>query len=231
MEVSEPLLVVPARDRYIRGQAAAGTQCLLPAPIVPPAPPALEDINRGRGRLFLGIRVGVSNRHISGRIHPAFLLFWIALAVVAYFGMDALVKPRVASITVSEGGGAEIVIPRSRNGHYYVAGTINGHPTTFMIDTGATTVAIDPALARAAKVPKGFSATFNTASGPAEGEVVPQQSVGVGNLHLDDIRIAVIDGIGEYSLLGQNVLRHLEVIQSGDQMILRARTLPGGNTR
>jgi hypothetical protein len=33
----------------------------------------------------------------------------------------------------------------------------------------------------------------------------------------------VIDGVGEVGLLGQNVLRHLDVTQSGDQMILRAK--------
>jgi aspartyl protease family protein len=159
-----------------------------------------------------------------GRIHPAFLLFWIALAVVAYFGMDALIKPKVASVSVMTEGAREIVIPRSRNGHYYVAGTINGHPTTFMVDTGASTVAIDPRIARAAGVPKGFASTFNTASGQAEGEVVPNQSVSVGGFRLDNLRIAVIDGVGEYGLLGQNVLRHLDVIQSDDQMILRAKT-------
>jgi aspartyl protease family protein len=161
-----------------------------------------------------------------GRVNIAFLLFWIALAAVAYFGMDALVKPKLASVTIANDGAREIVIPRSRNGHYYVAGMINAHPTTFMVDTGATTVAIDPRLARAAGVPKGYASTFNTASGETQGEVVTNQSVSVGGLRVEHIRIAVIDGVGEYSLLGQNVLRYLDVIQSGDQMILRAKTKP-----
>lgn len=158
-----------------------------------------------------------------GRVHPAFLLFWIALAVVAYFGMDALIKPKVASMNVVTDGAREIVIPRSRNGHYYVAGAINGHPTTFMVDTGASTVAIDPQVARAARLPKGQASTFNTAGGEAPGETVTGQSVSIGGFRLDNLRIAVINGVGEYGLLGQNVLRHLDVIQSGDQMILRVK--------
>jgi aspartyl protease family protein len=162
-----------------------------------------------------------------GRVNIAFLLFWIALAVVAYFGMDALVKPRVANVTIATDNGGEIVIPRSRNGHYYVAGAINGQPTTFMVDTGASTIAIDPSVARAAKLPKGLPATFNTASGQAQSEFVTNQSVSVGGFQFGDLRIAVIDGVGEYGLLGQNVLRHLEVIQSGDQMILRAKKQSG----
>jgi aspartyl protease family protein len=173
-------------------------------------------------------RVDYSRRDANGRVKTVFLLFWIAIAVVAYFGMDALVKPRVANVTISTGGGGEIVVPRSRDGHYYVAGAINGHPTTFMVDTGASTIAIDPAVARAAKLPKGLPATFNTASGQAAGEVVTTQSVSVGGFQFGALRIAVIDGVGEYGLLGQNVLRDLEVIQSGDQMILRAKQQPEG---
>lgn len=137
--------------------------------------------------------------------------------------MNALTAPKVASVAVSNNGAFEIVIPRSRNGHYYVEGAINGHATVFMVDTGATTVAIDPQIARAAGVPKGYPASFGTASGQAQGETVPRQSVTVGGLRIDDVTIAVIDGVGEVGLLGQNILRHLEVTQSGDQMILRAK--------
>ncbi len=161
---------------------------------------------------------------MHGRIHPAFLLFWIALAVVAYFGMDALIKPKVASVNVVTDGTREIVIPRSRNGHYYVAGTINEHATTFMVDTGASSVAIDPQVARAAGLPKGLASTFNTAAGETQGETVLGQSVSIGGFRLNNLRIAVIDGVGEYGLLGQNFLRHVDVLQSGSEMKLRVRS-------
>ena len=159
----------------------------------------------------------------SGKANILYLLFWISLVVVAYFGMNALIAPKIAKVAVANNGALEIVIPRSRNGHYFVEGAINGHPITFMVDTGATTVAIDARVARAAGLPKGYVATFGTASGPAQGENVPRQSVTVGGLRIDDVTIAVIDGVGEVGLLGQNILRHLDVTQSGDQMILRTK--------
>lgn len=143
--------------------------------------------------------------------------------IVAYFGMKALTAPKIASVAVSNKGALEIVIPRSRNGHYYVEGAINEHAVIFMVDTGATTVAIDSKIARAAGLPQGYPATFGTASGTAQGETVPRQSVTVGGLRIDNIAIAVIDGVGEVGLLGQNILRHLDVTQSGDRMILRAK--------
>jgi aspartyl protease family protein len=169
--------------------------------------------------------VGLPGKHraVSGRANVLYLLFWISLALVAYFGMKALTAPKVASVAVSNNGSLEIVIPRSRNGHYYVEGAINGYATTFLVDTGATTVAIDPQVARAAGLPKGYPATFGTASGRAQGETVPRQSVTVGGVRIDEVTIAVIDGIGEVGLLGQNILRHLDVSQAGDRMILRAK--------
>lgn len=166
-----------------------------------------------------------SKRHaLAGKTNIVYLLFWISLVVVVYFGMNALTAPKVASVAVSNNGAMEIVIPRSRNGHYFVEGAINGHPITFMVDTGATTVAIDAQAARAAGLPKGYPATFSTANGQAPGETVPRQSVTVGGLRIDNVTIAVISGVGEVGLLGQNILRHMEVTQSGDRMILRTKS-------
>ena len=38
-------------------------------------------------------------------------------------------------------GSSEIVLARSRDGHYYADGEINGRPVKFMLDTGATQIA------------------------------------------------------------------------------------------
>lgn len=164
-------------------------------------------------------------RHaVAGKANILYLLFWVSLALVTYFGMNALTAPKVASVAVSNDGVVEIVIPRSRNGHYFVDGAINGHAITFMVDTGATTVAIDTQTARAAGLPKGYPTTFTTASGQAPGETIPRQTVTVGGLRFDGISVAVISGVGEIGLLGQNILRRLDVIQSGDKMVLRVKT-------
>jgi aspartyl protease family protein len=171
-----------------------------------------------------GHAVPRGKRHAAaGKTHVLYLLFWISLVIVGYFAMTALTAPKLARVSVANNGALEIVIPRSRNGHYYIDGTINGYSTTFMVDTGASTVAIDPKIARAARLPDGYAATFGTASGPAQGENVPRQSVSIGGVRIDDVTIAVIDGIGEVGLLGQNVLRHLDVTQAGGEMILRVK--------
>ena len=164
-------------------------------------------------------------RHATaGKTSILYLLFWVSLAIVAYFGMNALTAPKIANVAVEKNGAMEIVIPRSRNGHYFVEGSINGYAVTFMVDTGASTVAIDKQIARAANLPNGFPATFSTASGSAPGETVPRQRVSIGGLSFDDVTVAVIDGVGEVGLLGQNVLRYLEVTQANDQLKLRTKS-------
>ena len=162
-------------------------------------------------------------RAAAGKTNILYLLFWVSLAIVAYFGMNALTAPKIANVAVEKNGAMEIVIPRSRNGHYFVEGSINGYAVTFMVDTGASTVAIDKQIARAANLPNGFPATFSTASGSTPGQTVPRQRVSIGGLSFDDVSVAVIDGVGEVGLLGQNVLRYLEVTQANDQLILRTK--------
>lgn len=57
------------------------------------------------------------------------------------------------------------IITRSADNHYYVPGAINGHPVTFMIDTGASSTAIGLGVARNAGIKAGESGQAQTANG------------------------------------------------------------------
>ena len=46
------------------------------------------------------------------------------------------------------GGALQVILQRNRAGHYVADGTINGHPVVFLLDTGATQVALPLNLAR-----------------------------------------------------------------------------------
>jgi predicted aspartyl protease len=71
--------------------------------------------------------------------------FWLLLAGLAYAIFDAIVSPKVASALAADGSG-EVVIDRSYDQHSYGAGAINGHPVTFMVDTGASVVSVSADL-------------------------------------------------------------------------------------
>ena len=123
--------------------------------------------------------------------HYVAALVWIALFGVAYVVIDAQLRPKVA---VVESGG-EIVIQRSRDGHFYVAGTINGQAVTFLVDTGASTVSINSALARRLGLPRGRPVAIGTAGGVTQGEEVVGQTVSLGGISIRDVRIVALAGL------------------------------------
>lgn len=151
--------------------------------------------------------------------HYLAALVWIVLFGIAYVVIDAQLQPKVATAD----SGDEIVIPRSRDGHFYVAGKINGQPVTFMVDTGASTVSVNSALAGRLGLPRGRPVAIGTAGGMTQGEEVVGQTVMLGGITVREVRIVVLAGMPGEALLGQNVLRHLEVLQTAERMILRRK--------
>lgn len=155
--------------------------------------------------------------------HFRALLVWLALMGAAYWGFERYLAPTV--VTASAPASGQVVVPRSRDGHYYLKGSINGQPLVFMVDTGASAVAVSSAFARQARLPQGYPLRFNTANGSTEGELVSGQRVEAGGLTIANIDVVV--GIqmerAELALLGQSFLRHVEVVQADDRLILRSR--------
>ena len=152
--------------------------------------------------------------------HVGALAIWIALSGAAYLYFDARQKPTIVTARADLGG--QVVIPRSKDGHYYVRGGIHGHTMDFMVDTGATTVSISRTVARKANLPAGSPASFSTAGGTVAGEIVSGQTVEAGGIVVEGLSVGV--GIhGDIGLLGQNFLRNVDVLQLEDKMILRVR--------
>ena len=100
--------------------------------------------------------------------------FWLLLAGLAYAIFDAVVSPNVASAVAVDGSG-EVLIDRSYDQHFYVAGAINGHPVTFMVDTGASVVSVSADLARKIGLPAGAPAVFETFGGRIAGRMVVER--------------------------------------------------------
>lgn len=153
---------------------------------------------------------------------------WQVLWPAAIFGAIAAVflvadhltrKPSVVH-SVSDGR-REIAIPVSRDGHYYLDGAVNGVPIKFMIDTGATYVAVGEDFARKARLPEGFTGYFGTANGTVEGRIVKDQVVEAEGFKVSGLSVAVTPLGGGQGLLGQNFLRRFEVSQSAGVMRLR----------
>ena len=68
----------------------------------------------------------------------------------------------------TDNGIKEVVLQRNRQGHYVANGTINGVPVTFLLDTGATDVAIPAAIARRAGLNQGYICLLYTSDAADE---------------------------------------------------------------
>lgn len=116
----------------------------------------------------------------------------------------------------------EVVLQRNRFGHYHASGQINGQDVEFMLDTGATQVAIPESVARRLGLERGVALTVNTANGPATAYATRLASVRLGPIELREVRAHISPGLqGDEILLGMSVLRHLDLMQRGDQLTLR----------
>jgi aspartyl protease family protein len=136
------------------------------------------------------------------------------------------VKPTVASTEPPQMDRDVVVLPRAPDGHFYTDAVVNGTTIRFLVDTGASTVALTRADAQQAGM---FYAEndFNQVGRGAGGDVplrsVTLGRVAVGNIEVHDVRGVVIGGSrSDISLLGQSFLSTLgSVTIEGDKMVLR----------
>lgn len=151
----------------------------------------------------------------------------VVLAVLASGALDlwpgfaAHFEPRIVAHG-GAGGATEVVVQRDRSGHYVAPGSVNGVDVKFLIDTGATGVAIPPALARRLELRRGPDVEITTASDVIPGYLVTLDDVSIGPLSLKRVRGSVSEhSIGDEVLLGMTFLRHFELSQRGNRLTLQ----------
>jgi aspartyl protease family protein len=122
------------------------------------------------------------------------------------------------------GGAAELALKRNRAGHYIAPGLINGQPVTFMLDTGATQVALPAKLGERLGLPAGPVMRVSTANGYVEARMTVIDELGLGPFIARQVQASLNPGMDhdDTILLGMNVLKRLEFTQRGDTLILRA---------
>lgn len=153
----------------------------------------------------------------------ALLAFWILVGTLLWAGFRWHEARQRADLTAYTATSGELVIPRSRDGHFYVSGEVNHEPVHFLVDTGATSVAVTEQLAKAARLPKGQPIILTTASGNTKGRLIRNVPIKVGPLAHNDTTVTV--GLraehADIALLGQSFLRHFDVRITAEQMTLK----------
>ena len=120
----------------------------------------------------------------------------------------------------------EVRIPRGQGGHYFVGGFINGHRVEYMLDTGATKIAMSGNQAKQLNIDlrSAKRGGVSTANGVVEGAVVTLDKVTVGSITLRSVPITVIAGdFPAQILLGNSFLSRVEMNEVEGVMVLREK--------
>ncbi len=151
---------------------------------------------------------------------------WIvALLLLTLFFNDRLERQRNPNQNVYsrvENGVSEVVLKRNRYGHYVTSGSVNGVPVVFLLDTGASDVAIPAALADRLGLKRGRAVQYQTANGRVTAWRTTLDSLAIGPLEVRDVPASINPGMGDMEiLLGMSVLKQVSFSQRGDTLILR----------
>jgi aspartyl protease family protein len=121
-------------------------------------------------------------------------------------------------------GGPWTTLERGPGGHFFADVQVNGMTVHFLVDTGASGVALTTEDARRVGLqfsPYDFTPIGSGASGPVRGKMVMLDRVTLGGRTIENVEGAVIEG-GEMSLLGQSFLTRIGSIEmNGDRMVIR----------
>jgi aspartyl protease family protein len=122
-------------------------------------------------------------------------------------------------------GPASVALTADTQGHFYTNGYINGASVRFLVDTGATMVAIGAGDARRLGVDpaKGVRGVSNTANGPVAVSLVKLNSVRVGDVVMNNVDATVHAHDLPVTLLGMSFLNRMEMQRNGDTMTLIKR--------
>ena len=152
----------------------------------------------------------------------AWVLGFLLLALVFTKVLDGQHNPNQSVSTVDTGDFREIVLKRSRNGHYLFDGEANGRKVTFLVDTGATMTAIPGSMQQQLGLKAGPSMSVSTANGVANAHLTQLDQLAIGGIEMYDVDATIIPDMSiDEILLGMNVLRHFELVQRGDELIIR----------
>lgn len=154
------------------------------------------------------------------------VLAWAAGLWLAahFFGVweDARFNPNREPVSRHTSAYVEVELLGDGRGHYVASGEINRAPVRFLLDTGATDVAIPGALAEKLGLKPGARVTVRTANGLSEGYRTQLDELRIGDIVLHDVRALAAAGFdGDQVLLGMSALRQLEFTQRDGRLLLR----------
>ncbi len=123
------------------------------------------------------------------------------------------------------GGGTQIVLTATSGGHFVTSGSINGRATQFLVDTGATSVAISADEARRLGInyEQGERGMGSTANGLVTTWRVTLKSLRIQDVEVYGVEAVVLPPGMPHVLLGNSFLTRFQMKRENDMLTLTRR--------
>ena len=165
-----------------------------------------------------------------GRIVTIALMFLIG-GVFAVRYLETAARPQTAMTAspapapVSSSASARnVVLTKGRNGHFAVDARVDGRRLTFMVDTGASHIALRQSEAARLGIyprPSDFTVRVSTANGVTKAAMVQLRSVEVGDILVRDVPAIVHSDEGlSVNLLGMSFLSRVRWTHDRGRLVL-----------
>jgi len=145
----------------------------------------------------------------------------VAGAGVGFFWPAHSPQPAAAAAATSA---IEVTLERSSDHHFYANANVNGHDVRFLVDTGASEIALTEEDAKKVGIsfdPSKYELLGEGASGFVRGQYVNLDSLQLDGIHQNAAKAVVVEG-ATVSLLGQPFLENVdEIVIRRDEMVLR----------
>jgi aspartyl protease family protein len=155
--------------------------------------------------------------------------YWESKATEPEAATALAVEPAPALATASPyaaGFGEEVKIAASADHQYYVTAAVNAAPASFLIDTGASYVALRDSDARRAGIYTTYSDfrhPVRTANGETKAALIDIRQIEIDGIKVEGVKAFILsDDQLSVNLLGMSFLSKLESVEArGGQLVLR----------
>ena len=155
-------------------------------------------------------------------LNLSWVLVIIGLIIVFNQAISQKINPNQNPNSQTQNGFTEVVLRRNSQHHYVVNGFINDQPVTFLVDTGATHVAIGANLAQKLGLVRGRQGIARTANGTTTTYATLLDSLNIGDIQFNDVSASITLGMqGNEVLLGMSALKHVELIHKNGELTMR----------
>lgn len=155
-------------------------------------------------------------------LYPVMATF--VLLGVLWWGFDQLLDRRAhpnRDVAIGAEAPDRLVLESGPGGHYMVPGEINGQAVRFLIDTGASHVAVPADIAERLGLSRGAPMLVETAAGRVRAHATRLGSVRVGGFTQYDVRASINPAMEtDFVLLGMTFLRHVDISQRDGRLVL-----------